>query len=518
MFAARRVLRGRVFFSTAVGTPVKLMSKKPKVVILGSGWGGFRLANTIDKSKYEVNIVSPTNHFLFTPYLPQTAVGTLEFRVIQEPVRTIKGLGAYFQAKTTHVDLQNRTVEIEDVFHRGSSQSPKRQHLKTTLDYDLLVMAVGCKSNTFGTPGVLEQKGKAVHFLKNLHHARQLRNRLLECFERASMPGLPASQVKRLLTFVVVGGGPTSCEFVAELADFLAQDVARWYPDLSQHVSVCLVEAGPGLLGTFEKSLVDWVDTDFAKRGVDVRTQTAVQAIIERPIMEKSKEGEPERFETVAQLSDGSEIPFGTLVWSAGLKQRSLVETMTELQKGPTGRILTDDLLRVKRTNGAVDDRVYAIGDCAVMQSTPLAPLAQVAEQQADYLAHCFNTSYYEPLCKKGPTVVLGEPKPSPPASFPPLPSFLFKKRSRFHFVNRGSMVSMGAGKGLVDLTHVELPDSDGVTAKGAAMGTNKISGAAAFLMWNGTYLTKQYSWANMVLNPMFKLKCFLFGRDISRF
>jgi hypothetical protein len=79
-------------------------------------------------------------------------------------------------------------------------------------------------------------------------------------------------------------------------------------------------------------------------------------------------------------------------------------------------------------------------------------------------------------------------------------------------------MVSMGAGKGLVDLTHVELPDSDGVTAKGAAMGTNKISGAAAFLMWNGTYLTKQYSWANMVLNPMFKLKCFLFGRDISRF
>ena len=84
--AAAAALGRRRLLATVPGA-----AGKPRVVILGTGWGGYRLAQTIDKKKYDVRIVSPSNHFLFTPYLPQTAVGTLEFRVVQEPIRTIPG-------------------------------------------------------------------------------------------------------------------------------------------------------------------------------------------------------------------------------------------------------------------------------------------------------------------------------------------------------------------------------------------------------------------------------------------
>ena len=102
--------------------------------------------------------VSPANHFLFTPMLPQTAVGTLEFRVVQEPVRQIEGLGHYYQAKARTLDLAARTVACEDIFHGERFE----------LGFDHLVIATGCKTNTFNTPGVEEAEGQEVFFLKHL--------------------------------------------------------------------------------------------------------------------------------------------------------------------------------------------------------------------------------------------------------------------------------------------------------------------------------------------------------------
>ena len=246
---------------------------RPRVVILGSGWGGNRLARMLDKKSFDVNVVSPANHFLFTPLLPQTTVGSLEFRTIQgkstphtphirhtsidsirniqEPVRTIDGLGAYYQAKARKVDLENRIVKCEDIFTKDPFE----------LSWDVLVLATGSKTNTFGTPGVMENEGKDVFFLKHLYHARQIRNRVLECFERAAIPNLPESERERLLSFVVVGGGPTSCEFVAELHDFVAHDVSKWYPDLTAKIT--LVEAGPRILGSFDQKLVEYSRTFF---------------------------------------------------------------------------------------------------------------------------------------------------------------------------------------------------------------------------------------------------------------
>lgn len=114
-----------------------------------------------------------------------------------------------------------------------------------------------------GTPGVMEREGKEVFFLKHLYHARGIRNRTLECFERATNPTLTEAEKLRLLSFVVVGGGPTSCEFATELSDLLQNDVARWYPDLAPLVQITIVEAGPGILPSFDSSL-----TSYYSRGI----------------------------------------------------------------------------------------------------------------------------------------------------------------------------------------------------------------------------------------------------------
>jgi NADH dehydrogenase FAD-containing subunit len=207
--------------SEPIESPMEVI--KPRVVVLGTGWGGNKVARGIDKDIYDVRVISPSNHFLFTSFLPSTAVGTLEFRAIQEPIRTCKGLGEYYQAKAHYVDTKRQEVHCKDIF----------KNIPFNVSYDYLVIAAGCKTNTFNTPGVSEREGKEVFFLKHLFHARQIRNRTLECFERASNPTLTPQERQRLLSFIVVGGGPTSCEFAGELHDFMKQDVSRWYPDLT---------------------------------------------------------------------------------------------------------------------------------------------------------------------------------------------------------------------------------------------------------------------------------------------
>lgn len=168
---------------------------KTRIVVVGSGWAGFTFLNGVDRNKYDVCVVSPSNHFLFTPLLPSSVVGTLEFRAIQEPVRTVPHLQSYFQAKATSVDLDRRRLVCTDIFKSKEFE----------VEYDYLLVATGAKTNTFGTPGISEREGKEVFFLKHLYHARQIRNRILECFERAAMTEeSDEAERRRLLSFVRV--------------------------------------------------------------------------------------------------------------------------------------------------------------------------------------------------------------------------------------------------------------------------------------------------------------------------
>eukprot|EP00592_Proboscia_alata_P016593 CAMPEP_0194396744 /NCGR_PEP_ID=MMETSP0174-20130528/125159_1 /TAXON_ID=216777 /ORGANISM="Proboscia alata, Strain PI-D3" /LENGTH=480 /DNA_ID=CAMNT_0039192845 /DNA_START=1993 /DNA_END=3435 /DNA_ORIENTATION=- len=474
---------------------------KPRVVILGSGWAGNTLARRLRKDLFDVRLISPANHFLFTPLLPSTAVGTLEFRAIEEPVRTIPGLGEYYQAKARTLDSEQKFVRCQDVF-KGNFFDVK---------YDYLCIAAGSKTNTFNTPGVAEKEGKEVFFLKHLHHARQIRNRVLECFERATNPNISDFERRRLLSFVVVGGGPTSCEFTAELHDFLKKDVRKWYPDIIDLVKITLVEAGPGILGSFDMVLAEYYLESLREKEIDVRINTAVVGIEDRYMDNKDDDecqlDEGHHHYTVAKLADGDEVPFATLVWSGGLAPVKFFDgACIEMERG---RAVVDDYLRLPGEKG----RIFALGDCATVKNNSHIATASVAEQQAYYLGDCFN-DYYSKLdlleVEEGEDLPL--PGPVYPALMPWAPAEFMNKilcdsSPKFQYKNRGSMAVMGSGGGVADLTHTELP-----------IVKTKLSGFAAFVIWRTTYLTKQLSWSNMMLIPMYWFKTWVFGRDISRF
>eukprot|EP00526_Cylindrotheca_closterium_P011587 CAMPEP_0113638232 /NCGR_PEP_ID=MMETSP0017_2-20120614/20020_1 /TAXON_ID=2856 /ORGANISM="Cylindrotheca closterium" /LENGTH=498 /DNA_ID=CAMNT_0000549313 /DNA_START=123 /DNA_END=1616 /DNA_ORIENTATION=- /assembly_acc=CAM_ASM_000147 len=474
-----------------IRTFATMQTKRPRVVILGSGWGGNTLARRINKDLYDVRLISPANHFLFTPLLPSTAVGTLEFRAIQEPVRTIKGLGEYYQAKATGLDTENQVVKCQDLF-KGHEFDVK---------YDYLCISAGNKTNTFNTPGIAEREGKEVFFLKHLYHARQIRNRVLECFERASNANISAEERSRLLSFIVVGGGPTSCEFTSELYDFLQEDVAKWYPEMVKDVKLTLVEAGPGLLGSFHKSLADYYLKKLQQKNIDVKLSTAVTGVEERWYPSEDGRVDTEHGEdgkghhhTVASFADGTELPFGTMVWSAGLAPVKFIqESGLELDRG---KVLVDRYLRVPGQNG----RIMALGDCAIPaegEGAPLPPTASVAEQQAYYIGDCLNL-YYKDFDVSAMDQEVPVPGPVAPALMPWqgaefLNKILVKSAPEFQYKNRGAMAAMGFGGGVSDLTKTDLPAPKVAT-----------SGAAAFFMWRSAYWTKQLSWSNMILIPMY--------------
>jgi NADH dehydrogenase FAD-containing subunit len=434
-----------------------------RIVILGSGWAGFNLSLQLKSNLPasdtvpEVRIVSPSNHFVFTPLLPSTAVGTLEFRAIQEPIRKVLGAnGNFVQAKAQKLDPDTKTLICEST-HDNETFAIK---------YDKLVIAVGVKTNTFGIESI--QEGNGIYFLKHLYHARNIRNNIIDSFEKAAIPGTSVEERERLLSFVVVGGGPTSCEFVAELYDFVTSDVKRLYPEMVKYVKVSLVEAGPALLGPFDSKLQEYTKSLFEGRDISIRLATSVKAV-------EDYEVEGFRFPArKAKLSDGNDLPFGTMVWSAGLAPVQFTDGLN-LPKGNNGRILVDDYLRVKGYEGSI----WALGDSAMSESEPLPQLAQVARQQGIYLGQIFNGQQNE------------DEKP-------------------FKFFSLGSMASVGDLKGLYDGSKVGI--------KGEEISVPGMTGFLALLMWRFAYWGRQTSLENKILIPLYWLKSYVFGRDVSRF
>ena len=156
--------------------------------------------------------------------------------------------------------------------------------------------------------------------------------------------------------------------------------------------------------------------------------------------------------------------------------------------------------------------RVYAIGDCAANERAPLPPTAQVAEQQADYLAATLNQGLLRDV---PPNATVPLPQPVAPSSFPPIPSMFYAKSDGFQYVARGSMSSAGLGDGLVDMTRIARPGKDG---KPATIRGPTLTGAIAFTAWHGYYFSKQYQSLNVLLNVLQSWKSRFFRRDISRF
>lgn len=320
-----------------------------KLVILGTGFSSYSCLKTLNKNAYHISVISPRNHFLFTPLLPSTTVGTIEFRSIIEPIRNLKYIN-FYQAVAKVLDPVKKTVVCED-------SDTKRIF---TIDFDILVIGVGEVTNTFGIPGVYEY----AYFLKEVTDARKIRTKVIDCFENASIPGLSPEERKKFLRFVVCGGGPTGVEFAAELHDFIQEDVKKKYPDLAGLIEIILIETGITLLNSFDAKLSRYTMKIFKRQNIIVKTGSHIEKVTDKHIY----------------ISDGPEFEYGLLVWATGNIVSEFVKNCP-LPKTNRNKIITDDFLRVKGY-----DEIYAFGDCIETEGSPRPVTAQVAQQEGKYL------------------------------------------------------------------------------------------------------------------------------------
>lgn len=438
--------------------------EKPRVVVLGTGWAGCRFLKGLDTKLYDVVCISPRNHMVFTPLLASTCVGTLEFRSVAEPVNRIQSAlsGApnsyFYLANCTGIDTDKHEVYCEAVHTAGLPYDPYRFKVA----YDKLVIAAGAEPSTFNIKGVKEH----AIFLREVHHAQEIRRKLLLNLMLSENPGISEEERKRLLHCVVIGGGPTGVEFSGELSDFIMRDVRQRYSHVKDYIQVTLIEASE-ILSSFDVSLRQYAINHLTKSGVCL-VRGVVKEVLPKEII----------------LSDGTSVPYGLLVWSTGVGPSQFVKTL-DLPKSPGGRIGVDEWLRVP----SVED-VFALGDCAgFLEQTGkqvLPALAQVAERQGKYLVSLFSEIWQQnggkAHCAKN--VSLGDP-------------FVYK--------HLGSMASVGRYKALVDLRQSK-------DAKGLSM-----AGFVSWLMWRSAYLTRVVSWRNRFYVAVNWATTLVFGRDNSR-
>ncbi|KAJ7789915.1 NDE1, mitochondrial external NADH dehydrogenase [Mycena olivaceomarginata] len=436
--------------------------QKERLLILGSGWGGYGVLRGVDKKRYDVTIVSPNNYFNFTPLLASCAVGTLEFRCAIEPVRRYTPQVVAYQAWCDKIDFQLRTVQCMPAtpppFKNTSTTANVGTGTPFTLRWDKIVLAAGAYSQTFGVPGVKEH----AHFLKDVKDARAIRIRILECFEQAMQPTLSDVDRRNLLNFCIVGGGPTGVEFASELHDLLHAEIADHYPTLAKLAKITIYDVAPNILGSFDKTLVEYAEKTFSRDGISILTSHHVEKVEAGKMFVKEQ----------------GEVPFGLLVWSTGLAPNPLISSISEFKKdAKTKSVLTDEHLNLIKTDGTVHPDVWGIGDCAQIEDAILPATAQVANQKAQYLVKKLNKLAQDKHF----------PKP-------------------FKFENQGSLAYIGDWKAIYDNSGKE----DKIISKE--------SGRVAWLLWRSAYFTMTLSWRNKILVPMYWFLNWIFGRDITRF
>ncbi|XP_042062669.1 external alternative NAD(P)H-ubiquinone oxidoreductase B2, mitochondrial-like [Salvia splendens] len=340
-------------------------NKKKRVVVLGTGWAGTSFLKNLKDPSYDVQVISPRNFFAFTPLLPSVTVGTVEARSIVEPIRNIvrkKNVNVhYWEAECYRIDAKNKKV-----YCRSHLAGDPNQIEEIVVDYDYLVVSVGARSNTFNIPGVAEN----CHFLKEIEDAQKIRRKIVDCFERASLPNLSDEERKKILHFVVVGGGPTGVEFAAELHDYVTEDLVKLYPKVKDAVKITLVEATDHILNMFDKRITTFAEEKFQRDGIDLKTGAMVVKVTDKEISTK-------------QVKNGGEIsnlPYGMVVWSTGIGTRPVImEFMKQVGQGNRRVLATDEWLRVEGTSD-----IYALGDCATINQRKVMEDIWAIFQKAD--------------------------------------------------------------------------------------------------------------------------------------
>jgi NADH dehydrogenase len=303
-------------------------NKKKRVIVLGAGFGGLTFCQTLECPYRRITLVDRQNHHLFQPLLYQVAAAGLSAPEIAQPIRSIlrnRRNVTVLMRDVTVVDVAGRNVRLEN----------------SVLPYDYLVLALGGVTSYFGHP----EWERYAPGLKSLDDALRIRRQILLAFESAEN-GVEPAERQRLMTIVVVGGGPTGVELAGAFSELarhvLKRDFRRIAP---RQARVILVEAGPRLLPQFSPRLSAKAAARLAGMGVEVRTNALVEDIGRNYL----------------QLADGNRIDSANIVWAAGVAANPLTRELgVELDRA--GRICVNPDLSVPG-----HPEVFAIGDIALV-------------------------------------------------------------------------------------------------------------------------------------------------------
>ncbi|KAB8217095.1 hypothetical protein BDV33DRAFT_233076 [Aspergillus novoparasiticus] len=340
---------------------------KPTIAIIGSGWGGYNLAHSLNTRDYHVVVVSPEATSSITPLLASAACGLFNSQLAQEPIRRKHLDVQYVKAYACDIRFEEKIIICQPAFD-------SLKNLQFELSYDKVVIAPGCSTNTFNTPGVDEH----AFMVKNVNDANAIRDKINENLEIASLPTIGDDQQRKLLHIAIVGGGPTGIEIAAELTDLFEGDLLKLYPHLRGKASVTVHDVAPNILAPFDRKLSEYAQQSLQKHKVEIKVNSHIVNVTE---------------DTIETREDGK-LGYGLLIWATGNKQRPLVDQLN-VMKSSQGlkRILTDDRLCVVGTNGAIVPDAYAIGDAADIDNASLPTTAEVAVQKATYLARAINSA-----------------------------------------------------------------------------------------------------------------------------
>ena len=328
-----------------------------RILILGGGFGGVytasRLEKLLDPEEASICLVNRENYFVYQPMLPEVISGSIGLTDLVSPIRRLCPRTQLIMREVENIDLQNRTVTLSPGFR------PRRLELP----YDYLVVALGGVTSFYGMPGMLEH---SLPF-RTLSDAIVLRNRIIHCLEEADVE-TDVELRRKLVTFVVSGGGFSGVEVIAEVNDFV-RAVARHYPRIPREEIRCvLVHSRERILQEMDEGLALFAQKILAGRGVELRLgDRLVAATSEKAI-----------------LKSGAEILSKTIVSTVPSGMPPALDKLDCAKE--KGRLLVDDQLALKGHEG----RVWAVGDCAFIKTvsgTQAPPTAQHATREAETVA-----------------------------------------------------------------------------------------------------------------------------------
>jgi NADH dehydrogenase len=319
-----------------------------RVVIIGGGFGGLAATRALARSPVDVTLIDRENHHCFQPLLYQVATASLSPADVAWPIRSVlRG-------------QQNARVVMGEVVDVDTDRQVVRTASSGAYSFDYLVLASGSTHSYFGH----DDWAAFAPGLKRVEDATEIRSRILRAFEQAEIEDNPAERA-RLMTFVVIGGGPTGVEMAGAIADTahfsLAEDFRRINPSLAR---VMLLEAGPRLLSAFPDNLASYAVDALRRLGVDVRPATAVTGC-----------------DGFGVTTTSGAIAAATVVWAAGVKASGAARWVGA-EHDRAGRVIVNaDLSVPGRAN------IYAIGDTAAIAGQAVPGIAPAAKQMGQYVA-----------------------------------------------------------------------------------------------------------------------------------